>query len=348
MTTLDRRERTEWTRQLRDRGYCIQPDAVPKHEICKVHNSFESDVLSDENSLSRSVTRTKNWHVVRHMRQSFRMDWEVLDATPVLEILDNVLETCGETLQGTLGVPNMVLNTCGVVASFPGCGAQVIHRDGPPAMAPYALTVFVPLVDVSMAMGPTEYYACTHTDSSTSQFEMVRRSGLFRPTTFLLACLASLWTALVSLVTAPLSSMDQWFSRFVRPAQGEQWLPRLDGFEMRYWLAALPFELLALGATCDRGCEPTQRGAVLLHDYRVYHRGMHNCSRQVRPVLYFTFSQEGYDDSGNYTGQVGCVERGQLERASERTRCVLRHWDVREPGPLAGKAGLFFGFCNYH
>jgi len=203
------------------------------------------------------------------------------------------------------------------------------------------------LVDVSAEMGPTEYMSGTHTDCSTSELEMLRKSGLFSLATFLRNCGTSVTAVLWSLATAPLASLRKGLGRFVQlPKDGRcKWLPRLQWYEVQYALYSLPYELMALGATCDRVCDPSTTGAVIIHDYRIYHRGTQNHSTHIRPVLYFTFSAEGYDDSGNYTGQVGCVEEERLRRASKKTRSLLRNWETREAGTLAGKPGLFFGYC---
>jgi len=115
------------------RGFTVLHDVLPKEVVCDVCGSFRRALLNDDESMRQGVTRTSEWHVVRHLRQAGRVDWEVLDATPVLDTLDAVSAAVGDDLQRILDTDSMVLNTCGVVTSFPGCGPQIIHRDGPPS-----------------------------------------------------------------------------------------------------------------------------------------------------------------------------------------------------------------------
>jgi len=201
-------------------------------------------------------------------------------------------------------------------------------------------------VDVTPEMGPTEYFATTHRDVITSELEMLK-SHLFSPWLFIQNSILTVSSGVLSAVTSPLNSLKGFLkrlSRFIR-WNPRDYIPRLNYDEMHYCLSALPYELMALGATCHRACEPSEVGAVLLHDYRVYHRGTSNNSNAVRPVLYFTFSDEGYDDSSNYTGQTGCIEKAAFNDLSLPTQCVTREWERREEAPLAGKPGVFFGYC---
>lgn len=77
-------------------------------------------------------------------------------------ILAIVKEMMGEEL---------IIGEMGVVISHPGAGPQILHRDsnflfgGLDAeidLPPFAMTLLIPLVDVSLDMGPTEFWPGSH------------------------------------------------------------------------------------------------------------------------------------------------------------------------------------------
>jgi len=129
-----------WVESLSKDGYAIMHQELPAEVVHSLRESFDL-LISDKETLARGVTRTRDWHVVRHVRQSNRLDWEVLDLTPVRHVLDSIMIRLGKGLGRALKTEKLVLNTCGIVTSFPDCGHQVIHRDGPPAVDPFAITV---------------------------------------------------------------------------------------------------------------------------------------------------------------------------------------------------------------
>eukprot|EP00756_Hemistasia_phaeocysticola_P030251 Hpha_TRINITY_DN1627_c0_g1::TRINITY_DN1627_c0_g1_i1::g.48873::m.48873 len=75
---------------------------------------------------------------------------------------------------------------------------------------------------------------------------------------------------------------------------------------------------------------PAEKGGVVVHDYRVWHRGVGNRDAgKARPLLYFTLSTPGFVDGTNYTAKRGTVHRAELAKVSALTNSVLRHWDLR-------------------
>ena len=70
-------------------------------------------------------------------------------------------------IRQALGV-DMKLIKSGCVVAMPGCPRQPVHPDGKHLfdegdhLPPHCITVFVPLIDMSEQLGPTEFYPGTH------------------------------------------------------------------------------------------------------------------------------------------------------------------------------------------
>jgi hypothetical protein len=77
----------------------------------------------------------------------------------------------GSLMSMVLG-PDFILNSLSAVVSLPGAPAQDIHLDYPPiydrfpfvaaSLPPYAITVGIPLVDITMENGPTTVFSGSH------------------------------------------------------------------------------------------------------------------------------------------------------------------------------------------
>jgi len=124
-------------------GHAIVRDAIVVDALENLEESFDRLIM--DGALKPGETKTEDWHVMRHVRQSDRLDWEVLDLSPVSHVLDLAVSRLGDALGEVLKSSHarhddLILNTCGIVTSFPQCGPQVIHRDGPAAPDPYAIT----------------------------------------------------------------------------------------------------------------------------------------------------------------------------------------------------------------
>ena len=153
---------------------CLQTSIdSAKIERCRVlcEEALETTLKdADERGLDRTGLKTKE--IVS--RQALRFDLvRGIANTEPFSALAKGGPWC-PTIRQALGV-DMKLIKSGCVVAMPGCPRQPVHPDGKHLfdegdhLPPHCITVFVPLVDMSGELGPTEFYPGTHRRDCPSQ-----------------------------------------------------------------------------------------------------------------------------------------------------------------------------------
>jgi ectoine hydroxylase-related dioxygenase (phytanoyl-CoA dioxygenase family) len=274
------------------------------------------------------------WHAHRHERQRRRYDWELLDFTPILGVLREIVVVIAPALREVCDFERLAVTHAGIFEPAPGCADQKVHRDGLPREAGYAWSVFLPLVPVRDDNGPTEYFAGSHLDRSMTLPDLLLRSPIFS--------LSELRGSLIRGVLAPhrwlrgtAGSLRAMTTSFIEDGG-------IDWQDVRYRAKTyVPSNVFLLGTgPCRLRAAPLEPGTMILHDYRCFHRGTANRSREPRPMLYVNFEHEDYDDSRNYPPRPHRVRRGALDHASLEVRHLLRKIEVVAEGAPADPARL--------
>eukprot|EP00658_Telonema_sp_P-2_P011229 TRINITY_DN14264_c0_g1_i1.p1 TRINITY_DN14264_c0_g1~~TRINITY_DN14264_c0_g1_i1.p1 ORF type:complete len:111 (-),score=11.08 TRINITY_DN14264_c0_g1_i1:266-598(-) len=97
-----------------------------------------------------------------------------------------------------------------------------------------------------------------------------------------------------------------------------------------------------MSTTHSMECQPVPAGTVMVHDYRIFHRGTANRSSHARPLLYMTFGSQEFEemDPNLYLGSAfGRIDQEAWDAVSPQTQSVLKKWKVtadRAPDGLAG------------
>ncbi|CAH0377009.1 unnamed protein product [Pelagomonas calceolata] len=146
---------------------CLQTSLdSAKIERCRVlcEEALETTLKdADERGLDRTGLKTKE--IVSRQALRFDLVRGIADTEP-FSALAKGGPWCS-TVRQALGV-DMKLIKSGCVVAMPGCPRQPVHPDGKHLfdegdhLPPHCITVFVPLVDMSGDLGPTEFYPGTH------------------------------------------------------------------------------------------------------------------------------------------------------------------------------------------
>ncbi|MEM9061796.1 MAG: phytanoyl-CoA dioxygenase family protein [Pseudomonadota bacterium] len=152
---------------LESDGYCRIAGAVPPDLIARAKQAFDTRYLSNEAGYQAHITAGKH-PPVRHVgdgRYMITVGLSGAFAVPDLAVNLQIVAI----VRTALG-PDAILESFGAVLAFPGAGPQHIHRDGPILFSEsegrdlpaYALTVAIPLVDMTADNGATELWPGSH------------------------------------------------------------------------------------------------------------------------------------------------------------------------------------------
>jgi ectoine hydroxylase-related dioxygenase (phytanoyl-CoA dioxygenase family) len=149
------------TQQFFQNGTLLVRNAFPKLLIQKVAVAFEEkyqNMSNRELNERDAVVGDQRFMITIDIKKPFNRP--ALYASPkLMPILESLLSS------------HLRIASFGAVVSWPGAEAQSIHLDHPPlfddeslcgSMPPYAITVVVPLVDVTESMGTTAIWPGTH------------------------------------------------------------------------------------------------------------------------------------------------------------------------------------------
>ena len=146
---------------------CLQTSLdSAKIERCRVlcEEALERTLKdADARGLDRTGLKTKE--IVSRQALRFDLVRGIADTEP-FDALAKGGPWCAAIRQA-LGV-DMKLIKSGCVVAMPGCPRQPVHPDGKHLfdegdhLPPHCITVFVPLIDMSGDLGPTEFYPGTH------------------------------------------------------------------------------------------------------------------------------------------------------------------------------------------
>jgi hypothetical protein len=146
---------------------CLQTSIdSAKIERCRVlcEEALERTLKdADARGLDRTGLKTKE--IVSRQALRFDLVRGIADTEP-FDALAKGGPWCAAIRQA-LGV-DMKLIKSGCVVAMPGCPRQPVHPDGKHLfdegdhLPPHCITVFVPLVDMSGELGPTEFFPGTH------------------------------------------------------------------------------------------------------------------------------------------------------------------------------------------
>lgn len=126
-------------------GFLVVRDFLPKSLNSSLHSEYDH-LWSDG---WQKVTPT--------IHQGFnRADCELNLVEPALSVLREFAQTLRKTLVTKLG-EDPTIEELAVLVSFPGAAEQPFHPDSEPdPNAATLITAFIPLVDLSLSMGPLE------------------------------------------------------------------------------------------------------------------------------------------------------------------------------------------------
>ena len=152
----------------------LSPDFVRE-----LHEAFTSRYASKpEDKLARKFAKVgdRRYMITTKIRPPF--DSVALSANPRLMPL----------LKHFLG-SHLVISSFGTVVAFPGAAAQPVHFDHPPlfesertcsTLPPHAITLVVPLIELTEATGSTAIWEGSHrAEGSRQQLEQLRKSDSF-------------------------------------------------------------------------------------------------------------------------------------------------------------------------
>ena len=155
MTTLDR-DIAYWTGLLREEGWCIIPDALPRETISALDDDlagpFEHTPFCRGGFYGETTKRFG-----RLLARSDRMA-TLVQHDVIMGVVENILARWCDTIQ---------LNVAQAIGVHPGAPAQLPHRDqdmwaGPKGETEYLVNVIWPLTDFTADNGATLVWPRTH------------------------------------------------------------------------------------------------------------------------------------------------------------------------------------------
>jgi ectoine hydroxylase-related dioxygenase (phytanoyl-CoA dioxygenase family) len=161
---------TEHCTRFNSDGYCVCEGAFERESIdlireAAVSNYEEVQARIKDYNLSFGIGIKHGFkEIVQRHPMRFEMPYRMNE-----EVFDFVLmsERIGEVVSRILECDDFIVANRSLVVSLPGCGDQGWHSDGPHMSATkdlpcHCLNVFIPLVDVNMKNGPTEFRPGSH------------------------------------------------------------------------------------------------------------------------------------------------------------------------------------------
>lgn len=146
---------------FREHGTLFLEGAFPKDLIQRIAEAFAAKY----ESISKKELRKRD-AVVGHRRYMVTVDIKKPFNNPTLYANPTVMPILEQLLSAHLRIASF-----GAVAAWPGAEAQPIHLDHPPLfeadslgdqLPPYAVTLVIPLVEVTADMGPTAIWPGSH------------------------------------------------------------------------------------------------------------------------------------------------------------------------------------------
>jgi hypothetical protein len=149
----------------KENGCLVIHDVFPKPFIQKLNEAFvERYATKGPEALEESCLKVGDKRMMVTIEMKAPFDDPFLYANPIVEPL------LTELMEG-----DCVINGFGGVVSFPGARPQPPHRDHPylfggpdsdgkldAELPPFAITMVVPLVDITIAVGPTALWEYSH------------------------------------------------------------------------------------------------------------------------------------------------------------------------------------------
>lgn len=184
---------------------------------------------------------------------------------------------CDADSDAAAGLPQRMSSGC--FLALPGAKAQNLHTDGPALCAsanlhPYAINVFVPLVDVGPHNG-TEFFPGTHLQRPANVSSGESEADVAAP---------------LPPPSAPPAPLTPTLSSTAGAGSG-----------MGVASASAAVKNIEDLVAGRQKVSPNIRvGHALLFDYRVVHRGLGNRGSAPRPNCYITYSQPWYRDVFNF------------------------------------------------
>ena len=192
-----------------------------------------------------------------------------------------------------------------------------------PALAPYAINIFVPLVPVDHTNG-TEFRPMSHLTASA---RMAVREAMSAYPCFNAAAFDSLILCGATSRTTPSSPKS--------PAVGASGKGKRPSSPIAVPPPRKPVPLLwqtnpshTVVPTCDVG-------SCLLFDYRVFHRGLGNKGRVGRPCVYVSYGRKWYRDAYNfstsrYSSRLLLPQGWELSLSDQRTSRRMKRQRARD------------------
>jgi ectoine hydroxylase-related dioxygenase (phytanoyl-CoA dioxygenase family) len=155
MTTLDR-DIAHWTRALREQGWCIIPDALPRPTIAALDGDL-ADTFDRTPFCQGGFYGETTKRFGRLLARSERMA-ALVQHDVILGVVGEILSPWCDTIQ---------LNVAQAIGVHPGAPAQLPHRDqdmwaGPKGETEYLVNVIWPLTDFTADNGATLVWPRTH------------------------------------------------------------------------------------------------------------------------------------------------------------------------------------------
>jgi ectoine hydroxylase-related dioxygenase (phytanoyl-CoA dioxygenase family) len=146
--------------QFREQGTLFLENAFPKKLIAKIASAFteQYQTLSNRELRKRDATvGDRRYMITIDIKKPFNKP-ELYANSMLMPILESLLSN------------HLRIASFGAVVAWPGAEAQPIHLDHPPLfdsadrelLPPYAVTLVVPLVELTEQMGPTAIWPGTH------------------------------------------------------------------------------------------------------------------------------------------------------------------------------------------
>ena len=148
---------------VRRNGVVIIRDAIPAARIASIHADF-----AVRHDVHMTPDQKKLYH--RFQPDPLRAQVPIAVDGPIADPAVFAPPSVLAVVQELMGA-DLIIGEMGVVISHPGAGAQTPHRDSEflfggldmeVALPPFAMTMLVPLIDVALDMGPTEYWPGSH------------------------------------------------------------------------------------------------------------------------------------------------------------------------------------------
>ncbi|QEG22117.1 phytanoyl-CoA dioxygenase family protein [Mariniblastus fucicola] len=153
---------------FREHGTLFLQNAFPRSLIQSVADAFAEKYLSMSKKELRkrdAVVGDRRYMVTVDIKKPFNRP-ELYANPQLMPILERLLS------------PHLRIASFGAVVAWPGAESQPVHLDHPPLfdpaeqnqlLPPYAVTLVVPLVDVTPEIGPTAIWPGSHSDPNRLQ-----------------------------------------------------------------------------------------------------------------------------------------------------------------------------------